>query len=266
LRGRRSGHGRHAWRDRRPASALADRTGRASPYQIYASDETGDLILTFFNARRDYLEKLLPVGELRYVSGTTGTYDGMLQMVHPGPRGRREPVSPSCRCRAGLSADRGLEPQPGAQGVSMPRCRSCRTCRNGRNRPGCARERYPRSRRAEDILHRPQPADVSPDSRAWMRLAYDELLAGNSRLRWCARICDGRPGAPRPAPARCAKARRRLPYSLTASQSRAIADIAADLAKPGTHAAAAAGRRRIGQDVVALLSAATVIEADGRRR
>ena len=54
-----------------------------TPYQIYTSDDTGDLILTFFNARRDYLEKLLPVGELRYVSGTTALYDGMLQMVHP---------------------------------------------------------------------------------------------------------------------------------------------------------------------------------------
>ncbi len=54
-----------------------------APYQVYASDDTGDLILTFFNARRDFLEKLLPVGELRYVSGTTGTYDGVLQMVHP---------------------------------------------------------------------------------------------------------------------------------------------------------------------------------------
>src|SRR5262245_35702489 len=53
-----------------------------APYQVYASDETGDLILTFFNARRDYLEKLLPVGERRYVSGTVGLYDGMLQMVH----------------------------------------------------------------------------------------------------------------------------------------------------------------------------------------
>src|SRR2546428_8054106 len=31
------------------------------PYQVYASDETGDLILTFFHAKRDYLEKLLPV-------------------------------------------------------------------------------------------------------------------------------------------------------------------------------------------------------------
>src|ERR1044072_3446962 len=54
-----------------------------APYQIYASDETGDITLTFFNARRDYLEKLLPVGARRIVSGTTAFYDGMLQMVHP---------------------------------------------------------------------------------------------------------------------------------------------------------------------------------------
>src|SRR5215467_5154747 len=33
-----------------------------APYQVYASDETGDLILTFFNARKDYLQKLLPIG------------------------------------------------------------------------------------------------------------------------------------------------------------------------------------------------------------
>src|ERR1700754_5219708 len=54
-----------------------------APYQIYTSDETGDLILTYFNARKDYLEKLLPVGERRYVSGTVALYDGMRQMVHP---------------------------------------------------------------------------------------------------------------------------------------------------------------------------------------
>src|ERR1051325_8670901 len=53
------------------------------PYQVYASDDTGALILTFFHAKRDYLEKLLPVGELRYISGITALYDGMLQMVHP---------------------------------------------------------------------------------------------------------------------------------------------------------------------------------------
>src|SRR5437870_4685978 len=54
-----------------------------APYQVYTSDETGDLILTYFNARRDYLERLLPIGERRYVSGTVELYDHMRQMVHP---------------------------------------------------------------------------------------------------------------------------------------------------------------------------------------
>src|SRR5439155_7074475 len=50
-----------------------------APYLIYASDETGDIVITYFNAKRDYLQKLLPVGALRYVSGTAVIYDGMLQ-------------------------------------------------------------------------------------------------------------------------------------------------------------------------------------------
>src|SRR5690349_6351215 len=39
-----------------------------APYQIYTSDETGDLIIVYFNARKDYLQKLFPVDERRYVS------------------------------------------------------------------------------------------------------------------------------------------------------------------------------------------------------
>ena len=31
-----------------------------APYRIETSDDTGTLTLTFFNARKDYLEKLLP--------------------------------------------------------------------------------------------------------------------------------------------------------------------------------------------------------------
>ncbi|HTQ83137.1 MAG TPA: OB-fold nucleic acid binding domain-containing protein, partial [Pseudolabrys sp.] len=54
-----------------------------APYRIVASDDTGTITLTYFNARPDYLQKLLPEGELRYVSGTAEFYDGMLQMVHP---------------------------------------------------------------------------------------------------------------------------------------------------------------------------------------
>ena len=53
------------------------------PYRIETYDDSGTLTLTYFHAKRDYLEKLFPVGELRYVSGTAALYDGALQMVHP---------------------------------------------------------------------------------------------------------------------------------------------------------------------------------------
>ena len=54
-----------------------------APYNIDASDDTNTLTITYFNARRDYLEKLFPEGETRYVSGIATLYDGHLQMVHP---------------------------------------------------------------------------------------------------------------------------------------------------------------------------------------
>ncbi|HJZ20779.1 MAG TPA: ATP-dependent DNA helicase RecG, partial [Bradyrhizobium sp.] len=58
------------------------RNARA-PYLVYASDDTGDVVLTFFRAKPGYVEKLLPLGEKRYVSGTVQMYDGIPQMIHP---------------------------------------------------------------------------------------------------------------------------------------------------------------------------------------
>ena len=106
-----------------------------APYQVYASDETGTITLTFFNARKDYLEKLLPVGELRYVSGTAGYYDGMLQMTHPD----------RVVAEADLDTLPLVEPvYPLTEGLSLNVVRKaaeaaltgCRCCRNGRTRRG----------------------------------------------------------------------------------------------------------------------------------
>ena len=39
--------------------------------------------LVFFHARADYLQKLLPTGQRRLVSGKVELFDGIAQMVHP---------------------------------------------------------------------------------------------------------------------------------------------------------------------------------------
>jgi ATP-dependent DNA helicase RecG len=38
-----------------------------APYLIYAGDDTGGLVITYFNARKDYVDRLLPIGQRRIV-------------------------------------------------------------------------------------------------------------------------------------------------------------------------------------------------------
>jgi len=45
------------------------RGNRRIPWRVYCHDDTGEIALTFFHAHGDYLEKTLPVGETRYISG-----------------------------------------------------------------------------------------------------------------------------------------------------------------------------------------------------
>jgi ATP-dependent DNA helicase RecG len=125
-----------------------------------------------------------------------------------------------------------------------------------------SRERYPSFAQALRTLHRPeQPAHVGPEQTAWTRLAYDELLAGQLALA-LVRTHVRRPAGR--ATSGTGQLRRKLvealPYSLTVSQSRAAAEIVADLAKPERMLRLLQGDVGSGKTVVALLAAATVIE------
>ncbi|HTS39926.1 MAG TPA: ATP-dependent DNA helicase RecG [Xanthobacteraceae bacterium] len=233
-----------------------------APYQIYASDETGDLILTYFNARKDYLENLLPVGELRYVSGTTALYDGMLQMVHPD-----RVVS-----EAELSTLPMVEPvYPLTEGLTLNQVRKAMdgalakvpVLPEWQDEAWLAREKFPTFGEALTSLHRPvDSADIQPEGAAWSRLAYDEYLAGQlalALLRAHQRSLPGR-GSSGEGLLR-ARIIQALPYSLTPSQQRAVSEIVADLARPHRMVRLLQGDVGAGKTVVALLAAATVIEA-----
>src|SRR5947209_1037863 len=63
----------------RPTPARSHR----APHLVYASDDTGSLVLTYFRAQPGYVEKMLPVGSKRFVSGMLQIFDGMAQIVHP---------------------------------------------------------------------------------------------------------------------------------------------------------------------------------------
>jgi ATP-dependent DNA helicase RecG len=233
-----------------------------APYQIYASDETGDLILTYFHAKRDYLEKLLPVGELRYVSGTAVLYDGMLQMVHPDrvvsaqELAKLPTVEPVYPLTEGLTQNLVRKTLDGALG-RIP------TLPEWQDDAWLRRSGYPSFAAALMALHRPaDPAYVRPEQPAWSRLGYDELLAGQLALALVRAHQQRLPGRGSSGNGLLRdKLIANLPYSLTPSQTRAVDDIAADLARPHRMVRLLHGDVGSGKTVVALLAAATVIEA-----
>ena len=233
-----------------------------APYQIYAHDETGDITLTYFKGNRDYLEKLLPVGELRYVSGTAASYDGMLQMVHPD-----RVVS-----EADLHTLALIEPvYPLTEGLSLNVARKAAenalakipALPEWQDEAWLKQQHWPDFRAALEALHHPaDPTAVAPETPAWSRLAYDELLAGQLALALVRANQKRLAGRPSTGDGRLArKTLGALPYSLTASQARAVDEINADLARPERMLRLLQGDVGSGKTVVALLAAATVVEA-----
>jgi ATP-dependent DNA helicase RecG len=233
-----------------------------APYRVYTHDDTGDLTLTFFNARRDYLEKHLPVGEMRYVSGTAEFYDGMLQMVHPD----------RVVDEAGFAALPLVEPvYPLTQGLALGNVRrgvdSALTrlpdLPEWQDESWVARERFPTFSQALRHLHRPaQPHDILPENPAWTRLAYDELLAGLLALALVRAHMRRQTGRGSASEGRLrARILKALPYALTHSQQKAVDDIITDLARPQRMLRLLQGDVGSGKTVVALVAAAAVIEA-----
>ena len=237
--------------------------GRARvPYVVYASDDTGDVMLTYFRAKADYIDKILPVGAKRYVSGTVQMFDGTLQMVHPD----------RVVDEAGLANLPGIEPvYPLTEGLALGSLRRA-VAQALQKLPALPewispevmrRCQFPPLGEALHRLHAPlELTDILPNGPYWSRLAYDELLAGQLALALV------RAQLRRPAGVRHAgdghlrnKVIDALPYALTSSQREAAAAIANDLQQPVRMLRLLQGDVGSGKTVVALLAAAAVAEA-----
>jgi ATP-dependent DNA helicase RecG len=233
-----------------------------APYKVACEDETGKIDLVFFHAERKFIERQLPEGAIRFVSGRIEAYNDKKQMAHPdyivAPEARDdlpmlEPVYPLTAGLSGkvlLKADRAalerLPVLPEWQDASWLKERG-----------------WPSLMAAVARVHRPQDAaDVSAGSPPWQRLAYDELLAGQLALglvRQSFKQQKGRPvsgdGAIR---ARIADA---LPFTLTNSQRQALREIAEDIGAPFRMLRLLQGDVGSGKTIVALMAMAVAVEA-----
>ncbi|MDO9075818.1 MAG: ATP-dependent DNA helicase RecG [Brevundimonas sp.] len=200
-----------------------------APIKVRASDDTGFVHMIWFGGSAQHIDRLLPKGQKRLVSGKVERFNAEVQIVHPdiytpeqaGEIAAIEPVYPAT---AGLSSRvlRKLVQAALAHAPDLP---------EWQDPAWLARTRWPSWRAALEALHAPTcEPELEPDAPARQRLAYDELLAHQlalARRRRARQITPGPRIAPGDASEQLLAA---LGFDLTGAQRQAVAEIRRDLA------------------------------------
>src|SRR5262249_31498046 len=210
---------------------LAARSPR--PYRVWCSDESGRLCLTYFNAREDYLKTLLPVGEVRVVSGRIDLYQGEVQMTHPDhvvPLDQRESI---LRVEPVYGLTAGLTQRPIQRAIAAAVERAPELA-EWQDPAFLARNRWSDWKVSLGRAHAPvEPDDLSPLHPAPARLAFHERLASQLAIALVRHHNRTVTGHATKGDGRLRRAALdALPFDLTGSQKTAVAEIAADMAKP----------------------------------
>ncbi|AWB22925.1 ATP-dependent DNA helicase RecG [Methylobacterium currus] len=238
--------------------------GGRKPFRVLVEDQTGDITLVFFNLPRARIEKMLPLGSHRYVSGRIELWDGFRQMVHPSrildEKGLADlpAVEPIYGATEGLTS-RAIGKLAVAALDRLP------TLPEWQDRAYLDRQDWPAFADALRTEHRPaEAAETEEDLKtpARRRLAYDELLASQLALalvRSRMHRPAGRTNVGDGALSRRIEAA--LPFGLTGAQTRALAEIRGDMGSDRRMLRLLQGDVGSGKTAVALLAMASAIEA-----
>ena len=238
------------------------RPGRPGvPIKVRASDDSGFVHLVWFHGSTNHIERLAPPGERRLVSGKVERFGGEVQIPHPDhiiPLERAdelpivEPVYPQTQ---GLTSRqiRRLVESALALAPELP---------EWQDPAWRARQGWPDWRAALLALHAPTgPAELLPEAPARARLAFDEALAHQlalARRRRSRQVA----AAPRIVPGAVSEALlAALPFTLTGAQSRALAEIRADLASGEQMGRLLQGDVGSGKTAVAALALADAVSS-----
>ncbi len=238
---------------------------RGRPYRVQVRDAATEFQLVWFRTPGDKLRELLPAGARRVVSGKLDLFDGIAQIAHPDHILRPEeadrlpPYEPVYPLTAGLTGRQiaravaaALERAPDLPEWIDPALK--------------AREGWPDWRAALAAAHAPKgPAALLAAAPARQRLAYDELMAHQMTLALARAHRRVAPGRATQATGRLqAKVLAALDYAPTRAQTRAVEEIAADMARPARMNRLLQGDVGSGKTLVALMALLVAVEAGGQ--
>ncbi|VAW23104.1 ATP-dependent DNA helicase RecG [hydrothermal vent metagenome] len=235
---------------------------RNIPHRVYAHDESGEINLVFFGNHGNWVERSLPVGETRFVSGQIGIFQGQKQITHPDYMVSEDKFDTMPQVEPVYPLTAGLSPKVIRRllGDILPAL-PCLAEWIGQDR--IKANDWPSFTKAMEMVHQPQtPGDLDPQSPARMRLAYDEYLAGQLTLQLIRSQMVVQRGVARQLSGeltqRLATA---LPYQLTDGQTAAIDQIKADLLSPNRMSRLLQGDVGAGKTIVALMAMAALAES-----
>ncbi|OCP01009.1 MULTISPECIES: ATP-dependent DNA helicase RecG [unclassified Ensifer] len=235
------------------------------PYRVFLHDETGELVLTYFRVKGNWLEKSLPVDETVIVSGKVDWFNGRPSMVHPDYAVRASEAEnlPLVEPVYGLTA--GLSPRTLRKSIEAAVAR-VPELPEWIDDALLEKQGFQSAVDSFHALHEPRDAtDIDPQARARRRLAYDEFLAGQLSLALVRQRLRKVAGTPVHATGALSRpVISALPFSLTASQSTAIADILKDMAGTDRMLRLLQGDVGSGKTMVALMAMLAAVESGGQ--
>ncbi len=231
------------------------------PYRVRATDGTAGIDLVFFNAKRDWIEKQLPLGAVRLISGKVEFYQGQAQMVHPDfivkpeEKNTIDLIEPIYPLTAGITNKLVRKAIKGA-------CEAVPSLPEWQDAAWKKKNGWPDWHVAMKALHHPHSErDILPSHPARQRIAYDEFLANQLALalmRLKARKTGGR-SWPTQSPLK-QKILAALPFDLTNAQKNALKEIDADMAAPLRMLRLLQGDVGSGKTIVAVMAMLNAIE------
>lgn len=238
---------------------------KGRPYRIDVMDAQTTFQAVFFHARGDYVQRLLPTGQRRVLSGKAEFFDGLVQMPHPDHVVREDEADsiPSFEPVYPLTAGVTQKVMSKAARSALDRLP---VLDEWIDLAQLKKSKWPSLKQAMATAHSPKSSgDITPTAPARQRLAYDEFFAHQLTLA-LARARDSRkPGVETVGTgALQSQVLAQLPYDPTGAQTRAIAEISQDMSAPRRMHRLLQGDVGSGKTLVAFMALLRAIEAGGQ--
>ncbi|VDC31598.1 ATP-dependent DNA helicase RecG [Pseudogemmobacter humi] len=239
---------------------------KGGPLVVHTNDDNGDALdLVFFHARGDYIARMLPTGERRIVSGKAEAGDYAVRIVHPDYMLRPEEAATLPEWEPVYPLTAGISQKLVQKAVAsvLPRVPELPEWIDG---PLKAREGWPDWHQALHLVRNPKSAtDLAPSAPGRARLAYDELFAHQLTLSLARQVMRRGKGMQSQGDGRLReRLLAALPYAPTGAQTRALHEIAGDMAGPLRMNRLLQGDVGAGKTLVALMALAIAVEAGGQ--